>query len=98
MEKKKEKNRKKMSNKAFSIICGVPLAVVLIALTIGNAVALQYQTIITRSLGHATSEIVNFDESGASDYYASDFSSEEELKGAGTEPSAYGGRHGYAEE
>ncbi|HJD02430.1 MAG TPA: glycoside hydrolase family 3 C-terminal domain-containing protein [Candidatus Mediterraneibacter excrementavium] len=80
MEKKKEKNRKKMSNKAFSIICGVPLAVVLIALTIGNAVALQYQTIITRSLGHATSEIVNFDESGASDYYASDFSSEEELK------------------
>ena len=80
MEKKKEKNRKKMSNKAFSIICGVPLAVVLIALTIGNAVALQYQTIITRSLGHATSEIVNFDESGASDYYVSDFSSEEELK------------------
>ena len=80
MEKKKEKTRKKMSNKAFSIICGVPLAVVLIALTIGNAVALQYQTIITRSLGHATSEIVNFDESGASDYYVSDFSSEEELK------------------
>lgn len=68
-----------MSNKLFAGIWGSVLAILLVALIVANCVALQYATIITRSLGHDTVETVNMDTSGASDYFTSDYSSQEEL-------------------
>jgi beta-glucosidase len=76
---KKAKATKKMSNKLFAGIWGGVLAILLVALIVANCVALQYATIITRSLGHNTVETVNVDTSGASDYFTSDYSSQEDL-------------------
>ncbi|MBP3900566.1 MAG: hypothetical protein J6D53_03775, partial [Blautia sp.] len=72
-------NKKKMSNKAFAGIWGTVLAVLLIAVLVGNYFASKYATIITRSLGHSTSKIITTGETGNSDYYTSDYSSHDEL-------------------
>ncbi len=74
-----KKTKKRMSNKLFAGIWGTLIAIILIALIIGNYFAQKYKTIITQSLRHPTSEIVNFDETGASDYFTSDYDSEEAL-------------------
>ncbi|MDO4648777.1 MAG: glycoside hydrolase family 3 C-terminal domain-containing protein [Eubacteriales bacterium] len=76
MEKKK---RKGLSNRVFAGIWGTVIAVVLIALMVGNYFAMTYKTIITQSLRHPTTKYINFDESGESDYFVSDYNSEEEL-------------------
>ncbi len=76
---KEKKTRRRMSNKLFAGIWGSLIAILLIALVIGNYFAVKYKTIITQSLRHATSETVNLDESGASDYFTSDYDSEEAL-------------------
>jgi len=65
--------------KLFAGILAGFMAVLVIALAVGNGIALKYQTIITRSLGHTTSETVNVDESGASDYYTSAYDSYDAL-------------------
>ncbi len=73
------KPRKKMSNKLFAGIWGTVLAVFAIALIVGNVVAHMYSTIINVALGQNTQKIENLDESGASDYFKSDYESEEAL-------------------
>lgn len=84
---KEKKVKKKMGNRLFAGIWGSLLAILLIAIVIGNFVAMQFQTLITRSLGHETSKTVGMDTSGESDYFPSEFSSEEELIAHETEVS-----------
>ena len=85
MEKEK-KAKKRMSNKAFAGIWGTVLAILLVAVLVGNYFAMKYTTIITRSLGHTTTKVVTTGESKSdSNYFTSDFDSHEELVAHQTE-------------
>ena len=75
--------RKKWSNKLFAGLWGAVLAIVLVALIIANAVALNYATIITTYFGHTTSKVENGNDSAI--YYESDYASDEDLYQAGLE-------------
>ena len=75
-----KKAKKRMSNKAFAGIWGTVLAILLIAVLVGNYFAMKYTTIITRSLGHTTTKVTTTgDGSGDNEYFKSDYSSHEEL-------------------
>ena len=71
--------KKKMGNKAFAGIWGSLLAILLIAVIVGNYFGMKYSTLITRSLGHSSSKVVTTGATGNSDYFTSDFASHEEL-------------------
>ena len=75
-----KKAKKRMGNKAFAGIWGTVLAILLIAVLVGNYFAMKYTTIITRSLGHTTTKVTTTgDGSGDNEYFKSDYSSHEEL-------------------
>lgn len=83
---KEKKAKKRMSNKAFAGIWGTVLAILLVAVLVGNYFAMKYTTIITRSLGHTTTKVVTTGESKSdSNYFTSDFDSHEELVAHQTE-------------
>ena len=71
--------KKKMGNKAFAGIWGSLLAILLIAVIVGNYFGMKYSTLITRSLGHSSSKVITTGETGNSDYFTSDFASHDEL-------------------
>lgn len=72
-------NKTKVLTRVLSAVLGI----LLIALLVGNLVAQSFTTIITTYFGHDTIKIKNIDESGASDYFTSDFDTDEELANAG---------------
>lgn len=75
-----KKAKKRMGNKAFAGIRGTILAILLIAVLVGNYFAMKYTTIITRSLGHTTTKVTTTgEESGDNEYFKSDYTSHEEL-------------------
>ena len=75
-----KKAKKRMGNKAFAGIWGTVLAILLVAVLVGNYFAMKYTTIITRSLGHTTTKVTTTgDGSGDNEYFKSDYSSHDEL-------------------
>ncbi|MTR07196.1 glycosyl hydrolase, partial [Pseudoflavonifractor sp. BIOML-A15] len=73
--------RKKWSNQLFAGVWGAALAVLLVAVIIANAVALNYSTIITTFFGHTTSRVENGDPTAI--YYESVYTTDGELYQAG---------------
>lgn len=75
-----KKAKKRMGNKAFAGIWETVLAILLIAVLVGNYFAMKYTTIITRSLGHTTTKVTTTgDGSGDNEYFKSDYASHDEL-------------------
>lgn len=73
------KSKKKMSNRAFSILWGSVLAILLVAILVANIALEKYRTIVSRSLGQSTSQVVSTGEDTDSDYFTSAFDSQEDL-------------------
>lgn len=69
--------------KIFTSIWSALLSILLVAVLIGNVVAMNYSTIITTYFGHTTTKTVDRDTSGESDYFTSDYASGQELYDAG---------------
>lgn len=80
MEKKK---RKKMRNGVFAGIWGTVIAIVVIALIVGNYFALSYASIISGYFGHVTSRTEGEDDSVV--YYEKEYGSAEEMFDASVE-------------
>ena len=74
-----KKNGKKMGNKAFAGLWGGLLALLVVVTIVANVVLMQYSTLISRSLGQATTKTVDIDTPVDSQYFKSDFASPEEL-------------------
>lgn len=70
-----------------SFIWGTILAILLVVTVVGNFVAMQYRTIITRSLNHKTSKVVEKEGTGTEDteYFKSDYASHDDLVAYETE-------------
>lgn len=64
--------------KVVAIIIYIVNIALIISLFVGHHYANKYSQIITTSLGHTTTEIVNTEETGNSDYFESDFNNKEE--------------------
>ncbi|MCD8154218.1 MAG: glycoside hydrolase family 3 C-terminal domain-containing protein [Clostridiales bacterium] len=81
-----KKTQKRMGNKVFAGIWGTILAILLVAVLVGNYFAMKYATIITRSLGHTTTEVVSTGEGETdSEYFKSAYDSHDDLVAYETE-------------
>lgn len=74
-----EVKSKKTWSKTTRRVVSILLIILLIVMLVLNYLGFQYQTIITRSLGHETIKTINYDASGNSDYFKSDFDSTADL-------------------
>ena len=74
-----KKNGKKMSNKKFASIWGTLLVLFVAVVIVANVILMQYSTLISRSLGQATTKLVDIDTPIDSQYFKSDFASEDDL-------------------
>lgn len=74
-----------IKNVIFAVIWYIVIIVLAVALSIGNVLAFTYSSIISQTLGHAESQLVQLpsDEVIDSEYYKSEFDSDEALHEAG---------------
>ena len=79
--------KKKMSNRVFAGISTAGIAVVLVAVMVGNYFALTYSSIISSYLGHDTFRVVKADADATANttYYESEYDSAEDFAQASTE-------------
>lgn len=75
----------RMSNKRFRTILSLCMAIVLILLIVANCLAMNYRGLISTFFNHSTFKIEETGEGVDSEYFACDFTSEEELTEAHAE-------------